>query len=102
MNDLVKNHGGNLVRVMQALDGFRSKYGYWPIEIHLSREAIEALHYHLTSEGYRRLDGFIKILEIDEEKIITKGLHSDIFDYGREGWELSPPKISAAEFLGMT
>nr|WP_140422164.1 hypothetical protein [Pseudomonas sp. A46] len=101
MSDLIQNHGGNLVRVFHALDGFKKKYGYWPIEIHLSRETIETLHYHLTQEGYRHLDGFVKISEIDDERIIAKGLHSDTFDYGHEGWEIGTLNISAAELLGM-
>ncbi len=48
MNQFVKSSGGNLVRIGQAIDGFKSKYGYWPIALQIETETLDMLKkYHI-------------------------------------------------------
>lgn len=101
MNRLVNSHGGNLVRTMQALDGFKAKYGYWPTELYLSSETIGTLKKHLTIDGYRHLSNFVTIVTTEAEGIVAKGHGADEFDYSREGWSEKQPEVSAAVLLGM-
>lgn len=101
MNRSVTNHGGNLVRILQALDGFKGKYGAWPSELHISQDTIDTIkNFHLTASGYRRLNGFVNIVVSGKEDIIAKGAGRRIFNYSTEGWERPEPEVGVAELLG--
>ena len=41
MNRFVKSTGGNLVRIGQAIDGFKTKYGYWPTALQIDAETLD-------------------------------------------------------------
>lgn len=102
MSKLVVKHGGNLVRIMQALDGFKGKYGIWPSELHMSQDSIDTIaRFHLSTEGYRRLTAFVNIVTSKKEVIIAKGPGRRTFNYGDEGWAGPSPEVGAAELLGM-
>lgn len=101
MTLFIKSHGGILVRVLEAINGFKSKHGFWPSEMHINSETLKALsEVHLTKDGLRKLSGFLSILANDEVGIVTKGPDGSYFDYGVEGWQSSPPEVKVEELLG--
>jgi hypothetical protein len=98
----IKNFGGNLVRVLQALDGFKGRFGYWPSEVHLCRAAITSLQdYHLTAEGFARLSAFVNLVPVEDIVMIARGPDGSVFNYGEEGFDGPKPPLSAARLLGL-
>lgn len=43
MNKTIKRPGGLTVRLVEALNGFRTKYGYWPTTIEMEASSIGVL-----------------------------------------------------------
>lgn len=101
MKKLVKNSGGALIRVIQAINGFKIKYGIWPSNIYINAESLEAIKsHHLTPDGFRRLNGFININSTREIVVIAKGPSRRSFDYGLEEFDHKKIEIGIAELLG--
>lgn len=87
MNRAIKDSGGVLVRVVEALKGFRTKHGYWPTSLEAPPLTISLLAtHHLTPLGFFLLQSKLDVIEADEERIIARGEGDDAFDYGAEGW----------------
>lgn len=101
MNKFVKSSGGNLVRIGQAIDGFKSKYGYWPIALHLDTDTLEMLKtHHLTDEGFIRLNSFVSVVGVHEMCILATGTEGHTFDYSSEGWCGEPLRIGSIQVMG--
>lgn len=102
MNRFVKSAGGNLVRIGQAIDGFKNKYGYWPIALQIETETLDMLKkYHLTDEGFKQLSGFVPVITVaGNVGIVTIGINEHKFDYGSEGWSGEPLEIGILGLLG--
>ena len=87
MSKFVKSSGGNLVRCMEAINGFKRKYGIWPSHLHVDSGTLYALvNYHLTEEGCERLCSFITLVSEASTNIKTTGPDNRVFDYSIEGW----------------
>lgn len=86
---LVRDQGGVLVRLTEALNGFKTKYGYWPAQVEIPAGTLSALvTHHLTPFGFFLLQSKIEILPNLEEKLVALGREGrDSFDYGTEGWQ---------------
>src|SRR5712692_8188914 len=53
MSKTIKSPGGVLVRVIEALNGFKTKYGHWPRTLELDNETIALLATQsLTPRGF--------------------------------------------------
>lgn len=88
MNKAIKDSGGVLVRVVEALNGFRTKHGYWPRSLEAPALTISLLAtHHLTPLGFFLLQSKLELTEADEERIVARGENEDAFDYGTEGWQ---------------
>lgn len=102
MNLLIKESGGILVRVFEAINGFKSKHGFWPSEIVINSETLDVLkNVCFTKDGFQKFSGFLKITPTQEVVIITNGPNNSSFDYGSEGWQYSRPEMTVEELLGM-
>ena len=102
MERFVKSAGGNLVRIGQAIDGFKTKYGYWPTALQADEETLNTLKkYHLTEEGFKQLSGFVSITPVTSGvSIVASGIGGDKFDYSREGWSGDPLEVGVLRLLG--
>lgn len=88
MNKTIKNEGGVAVRFIEALNGFKTKYGYWPDTIEAEAATICALATHcLTPLGFFLLQSKVDLIEGQPGVILAKGREGEVFDYGEEGWQ---------------
>jgi hypothetical protein len=87
MNKTMKDDGGVFQRFTEALNGFKTKYGYWPERIEAEPVTISFLATHcLTPLGFFLLQSKVELVEGEPGKILAKGRDEDVFDYGEEGW----------------
>lgn len=103
MSKTIKTPGGITVRFIEAINGFRTKHGYWPIAIEAESATISALATHcLTPLGFFLLQSKIDLKEGEMGKIIAYGKDRDTFDYGEEGWKNKEGhKHDARQWLGL-
>lgn len=86
-NCCVKKSGGITVLFIEAINGFKTKHGYWPTSIHYKDATIAALAtYCLIPLGFFLLQSKIELRPGEQGKIIAYGKDNDAFDYGEEGW----------------
>lgn len=97
----VQHHGGNLVRVLAAIDGFRRRHGSWPERLQMHDAAlVDLVTRHLTPFGFFLLQSKLKLEISRETNIVAVDQHGRSFDYGREGQHHKPSGVSAADWLG--
>lgn len=83
----IKSHGGITVRVIEALNGFRSKFGYWPTSLQMEGDSIACLATELlTPFGFFSLQSRVSIEIGVSGRLLAKGHSGHEFDYGAEGW----------------
>lgn len=87
MNKTIKSPGGLTVRLVEALNGFRTKFGYWPTSVEMEASSIGVLATGcLTPLGFFLVQSKVDLVVGDDGKILAKGRNGDVFDYGDEGW----------------
>ncbi|MEJ8845804.1 uracil-DNA glycosylase [Variovorax rhizosphaerae] len=88
MSETIKNEGGLTVRFIEALNGFKTKYGYWPERLEADAGTICALATScLTPLGFFLLQSKLDVAEGMSDRILAMGHEGDAFDYGEEGWQ---------------
>jgi hypothetical protein len=88
MNKTIKSPGGITVRMVEALNGFRRKHGYWPTTLTAESAFISFLATKsLTPLGFFLLQSKVELVEGSEGALIASGRGADTFDYGEEGWQ---------------
>jgi hypothetical protein len=88
MSKTIKDGGGVIQRILEALNGFKTKHGYWPERLEAEPATISSLATHcLTPLGLFLLQSKVEITEGEPGKILAKGRGDDVFDYGDEGWQ---------------
>ncbi len=76
-----------MVRFIEALNGFKSKHGYWPASVEAPADTICAVATHcLTPLGFFLLQSKVDIVVGADGQIVARGEGEDAFDYGEEGW----------------
>ena len=81
-------------RIRQAVDGYRSRYGIWPIRLVMNNEMADAIKQHiLTDTGWAMLVSKLEVVRIPESRVIVEGESGDRFEYG-EAYE--PPSDGSA------
>lgn len=96
----VVQHGGNFVRTLQALDGFRATHGCWPTRLQMSPACLADLAvHHLTPLGFYRLQSKVRLEISDESQLIARDESGRCFDYGRHGWDVKNMGQPAREWL---
>jgi hypothetical protein len=92
--------GGHLSRVLETLNGFKEKYGHWPTTLRLSPVAIEALRdKHLTPLGFQILRTKLELVVGEQERLKAEDDAGLAFDYVKEGWSGNSPPRRAEEWL---
>lgn len=101
MSKTIKSPGGITVRVIEAINGFKSKHGYWPSTIAADAELVATLATQcLTPLGFFLLQSKIDIVIGESCKLIANGNDRDVFDYGDEGWQ-GEHRHDARQWLGL-
>lgn len=99
----IKRPGGITVRFIEALNGFKTKYDYWPSVLEAEAETIAFLASEsLTPLGFFLLQSKVNLHIGEQGKILAKGKCGDVFDYGDEGWQSeNGRKHDARQWLGL-
>ena len=89
VSDVVREHRGYLVRMLNCLSEFHAKHQQWPDALRLPREANDALlNTHLTPLGYAMLTEklHLKVAQDDQHILLAERSDGKTLDYGEEGW----------------
>jgi hypothetical protein len=100
---MIKDAGGIFQRVIEALNGFRTKFGYWPKRLEMEAESLAVLSTQLlTPSGFFLMQSKLTISVCHAPQIVATGNDGHMFDYGTEGWS-SPHghTHSALKWLGL-
>lgn len=77
----IKTSGGITVRVIETINGFRTKFGYWPDKLEADADLIVTLVTRcLTPLGFFLLQQKIYVIVCENYKILA----GDAFDYGED------------------
>lgn len=88
MSETIKNQGGVLVRLMEAINGFRTKHGRWPSKVQVDETTIAHLAtVSLTPLGLFLLQSRLELAIGEPDRILALGDEGEVFDYGEEGWQ---------------
>jgi len=94
--------GGNLVRTLQALDGFFAVHGRWPTQLQLYPEClIDLATWHLTPTGFYRLQSKVRLHVERETRIVARDEQGREFDYGACAFEVTNTGTPARRWLGL-
>ena len=89
-----------MVRLIEAINGFHSKFGYWPSKLLIDSDQLGIIVCSsLTPKGFLKLQSKLEIDISEEVGIVLLGKSKDIFCYGKEGWSMENKKVNAAEWL---
>ncbi len=98
----VLQHGGNLVRVLQAIGGFYATHNQWPTKLQIRPEClIDLVARHLTPAGFFRLQCRVTLVLSDEINVIAADDAGRVFDYGRQGYHAPNAEAPVREWLGI-
>jgi hypothetical protein len=99
-DEVVRQLGGQLARMLETLNGFKDKYGHWPTTLRLTPIAVEALRdIHLTPLGFQACRAKLQLLIGEQEKLRAEDDAGLAFDYVKEGWTGKSPPSGADEWL---
>lgn len=103
MSKTIKSLGGITVRFIEAINGFKTKYGHWPTRVEADAQTIAFLATDsLTPLGFFLLQSKVELAVGEEMKIMAKGVGDEVFDYGTEGWQSEQiHKHDARQWLGL-
>jgi ADP-ribose pyrophosphatase YjhB (NUDIX family) len=93
--------GGNIVRTLQAIDGFYATYREWPTHLQMSANHLATLvTHHLSPKGFFKLQSKIKLV-VEDGNLIASSTSNRTFNYSRHGWDVHNTRLLAREWLGI-
>jgi hypothetical protein len=91
--------GGNIVRTLQAIDGFYATFGEWPTHLQMSAEHLATLvTHHLSPRGFFKLQSKIKLI-VEDGNLIASATSGRTFNYSLNGWDVHNTGLSARAWL---
>jgi hypothetical protein len=91
----------NFVRLCGALDGFKVRYGRWPIRVVIYPMSLDDLREHVLSpEAFATVMQKVRLVEGDAGFQAEDG-EGNVYDYANEGFPESRPNPTAEEWLGV-
>lgn len=91
--------GGNIVRTLQAIDGFYATFGEWPTHLQMSADHLATLvTHHLSPRGFFKLQSKIKLV-VEDGNLIASATSGRTFNYSLNGWDVHNTGLSAREWL---
>jgi hypothetical protein len=102
MSATIKDPGGIVVRSMEAIDGFRATFGYWPDSLEAHPDTIAAMATEcFTPLGFFLLQSKVRIVR-GEVDLIATGRDGDRFRYAVDEWDRAAREHSAMQWLQLT
>ena len=103
MSKTFKSGSGVTNRFIEAMNGFKTKFGYWPTSIEAEDRTIAFLATNvLTPLGFFLVQSKVELVIGEDGKILAKGREGDTFDYGDEGYRTEVKhKHDALVWLGL-
>lgn len=96
----VLQEGGNLVRTLQAIDGFFAVHGMWPTDLQMHPEClVDLVTRHLTPTGFYRLHSKVRLHVSHDMNLVTSDTQGRTFDYGEHGFDVTNTSMSARRWL---
>lgn len=96
----VLQEGGNLVRTLQAIDGFFAVHGAWPTDLQMHPEClIDLVTRHLTPTGFYRLHSKVRLRVSHDMNLVASDTHGRTFDYGEHGFDVTNTGMPARRWL---
>jgi len=96
----VLQEGGNLVRTLQAIDGFFAVHGTWPTDLQMHPEClIDLATRHLTPTGFYRLHSKVRLHVSQDMNLVASDTHGRTFDYGEHGFDVTNTSMPARRWL---
>jgi len=93
--------GGNIVRTLEALDGFYATHGSWPSCLRMSADFLATLvTQHLSPTGFFRLQSKVRI-EVEDGDLIASNAAGQQFNYSQQGWVAQNSGLTAKDWLGI-
>jgi hypothetical protein len=87
--------------VCAAIDGFRARYGRWPVRVRLFAGALDMLRGHvLTPEGIVVVESVVQLIADDSAPMIAEGAAGESYNYGEEGFSQPQPEESTQNWFG--
>lgn len=81
MSKTIRDQGGVLCRIIEAINGFRSKFGHWPTVLVADSGTVALLAtVHLTPLGFFLLQSKLDIETGQDLEILAKGAGGEVFD----------------------
>lgn len=98
----VLQEGGNLVRTLQAIDGFFAVHGTWPTDLQMHPEClIDLVTRHLTPTGFYRLHSKVRLHVGHDMNLVASDTRGRSFDYGERGFDVTNTSMPARCWLGL-
>ena len=103
MSKTIKSPGGITVRLIEAVNGFRTKHGRWPSKIQAEEATIAYLAtVSLTPLSFFLLQSKLEVIIGEQGRILALGDGNEVFDYGEDGWQESDDhRHDAMHWLGL-
>lgn len=84
---MANGHDKNWVRVCAAVDGFRQRYGHWPLRVRLMPISLDDLVNNiLTPDGFAVVSSKFELVGDEGAEMIAEGLNGKTYCYGTEGF----------------
>lgn len=93
-------HDKNWIRLCAAIDGFRSRYGRWPVRVRMHEMSLRDFDFLFTREDLARISAKAALVP-DEAPMIAEDDSGARYNYGEEGFPERAPDIRAAAWLGV-
>lgn len=98
---MANGHDKNWIRVCGAVDGFRQRYGHWPVRVRVMPEALANLvNSILTPEGLAVVNSKFELVVEDGAEMIAEGPDGETYCYGTEGFATEEVRPSTGEYFG--
>jgi hypothetical protein len=91
----------NWIRLLAAIDGFRSRYGRWPTGAILSASILEHFRHVFTEEEWARFNSKLQVRESDDFSVIVEDDAGGQYDYREEGFPKEYADQRAEDWLGI-
>jgi hypothetical protein len=102
MNDTKGGGNKSLARLLAAIEGFYTTHGQWPVRVRLFPGLISSIkHDILSEEQYRTLSTKIELVPDADAPVIAEDNAGNSYNYGKEGFVKTKPKVRAKEWLGI-
>jgi hypothetical protein len=94
-------HDKNWVRLCAAVDGFRMRYGHWPIRVRMPAICMNDFRYLFTERDLLAMTAKVQLV-LDDASFVAEDDEGGRYCYGEEGFPDQPPRVSAREWFGVS